>query len=570
MTTIPASKFVSVTPGVLAAGGSALDMIGLILTDSPRAPIGSVLAFPTDIAVGNYFGPSSQEVAGAEVYFQGFDNSNVKPGSILFAQYPKIAVSAYLRGGNLANLSLSQLQALNQQLSVAIDGITHSATISLAGATSFSNAAQIIANVLGIIGAPATSFTGSIAANVLTASALTGALGVGQVVAGAGVTVGTYITQQLTGPAGGAGTYQVSVSQTVASEAMTSTLPAVVFDSISGGFQFTSPTTGIASTIAFATGPLADSLFLTQVTGAVLSQGADAATPSAFMSALTQVTQDWAGFTTSFNPDNSGNANKLAFAAWNSTKNNRYLYVPWDTDVSPTVTVPATASLGQEIIDANYSGTSPVWEPSDQLLAFFVLGTMASIDFTQQNGRITFEFKSQTGLQAGVTSEVAADNLEANGYNYYAAVATANQGFVFYATGTVSGPFQWLDSYVNQIWLNNALQLALMLLLTTAKSIPYTAAGYALIETACQDPINAALNFGAIRPGVTLSSSQSAAVNAAAGLNITSILQTQGWYLLVRDASPSVRQVRGSPPITFFYTDGEAVQRIELASIDIL
>lgn len=64
------------------------------------------------------------------------------------------------------------------------------------------------------------TFTGSIATTVLTVTAITeGVLAVGQLVSGAGVAVGTYITALGTGT-GGTGTYTVGVSQTVASEAM--------------------------------------------------------------------------------------------------------------------------------------------------------------------------------------------------------------------------------------------------------------------------------------------------------------------------------------------------------------
>lgn len=64
--------------------------------------------------------------------------------------------------------------------------------------------------------------TGSIAAQVLTVSAVTtGYLTAGQTISGTGVTAGTAITGQLTGTAGGVGTYSVSVSQTVASTTIT-------------------------------------------------------------------------------------------------------------------------------------------------------------------------------------------------------------------------------------------------------------------------------------------------------------------------------------------------------------
>jgi Flp pilus assembly protein TadG len=63
------------------------------------------------------------------------------------------------------------------------------------------------------------AFTGAIAGSVLTANSVTGSLGVGDVITGSGVTAGTTITSLGSGT-GGAGTYNLSASQTVGSEAM--------------------------------------------------------------------------------------------------------------------------------------------------------------------------------------------------------------------------------------------------------------------------------------------------------------------------------------------------------------
>lgn len=66
-----------------------------------------------------------------------------------------------------------------------------------------------------------TAFTGSISTTTLTVSAITvGSVRLGEVVSGTGVTAGTTVTALGTGT-GGAGTYTVSVSQTVASTALT-------------------------------------------------------------------------------------------------------------------------------------------------------------------------------------------------------------------------------------------------------------------------------------------------------------------------------------------------------------
>lgn len=506
MTTIPASQIVQVTPNVLAAGGQALDIVGVILTTSTRVPIGTVQPFADDSDIGSYFGLSSDEYTAAINYFLGFNNSNVKPSKVYYAQYNTVDVGAFLRGGSLSGVPLAALKAFPAgTLTISVSGTPKtSSSIDLSTATSFSNAATII------------------------------------------------------------------------QAAFTSPGFTVAYDSVSGAFVFTNTATGASSTLSFATaGTMATNLKLTQVTGAVVSQGAVAAAPGAFMDGIVNVTQDWATFMTIFDPDVSGNVNKLAFAAWTNGQNNRYGYVCWDTDDSPATTVPATTSLGYLIgkLGNNYSGTcligSDVANAVDFRYAAYICGAAASIDFTEHNGRITFAFKSQSGLGATCTNASAAQNLIANGYNFYGAYATANDQFVFLYNGSVSGPFLWLDSYINEIWLNNQLQLALMVLLTSAKSIPYNAAGYAMIEAACLDVINQGLNFGAFRPGVTLSQSQIAQVNSAAGVKISDTLNQQGWYLQVLDANPQVRAARGSPPVTFWYMDGQSVQKINLTSVNV-
>lgn len=497
MVSIPASAIVSVTPGVIAAGGTALDMNGLLLTNGTRVPIGSVLSFASADDVSDYFGPSSVEAIAAALYFLGIDNSTRKPGAVLFAQYPTAAVAGYLRGGDAAAaLTLAQLQALSGSLTVTVDGATvkTASSINLSSATSFSNAATIIT---------------------------------------AGFTTPGF---------------------------------TVTFDSVSGAFVFTSSTTGASSSISFATGTLAAGLLLTSATGAVTSQGAAIAVPATFMNGVVAVTQNWAGFTTLFNPDGSGNANKLALAAWTNTKNNRFWYVPWDTDATPTASNAATSSLGYLIGLANYSGTTPIWTPTYDK-AVVAVSYAACLDFEAQDGRTTLAFRSQAGQAADVTNQTVGENLIANGYSFYGSYATANDAFTFFYNGNVSGPYAWADSYLNQIWLNNALQLAILSGLVAAKSVPYNQAGYSTIKAWCMDPINAAINFGAIRAGVTLSEAQKVQVRAAAGAQAPDALTNLGYVLQVRDATAQVRAARGTPPCTLVYMDGQSVQSINLASI---
>ena len=491
MTSIPLSQLVNVTPGVISAGGQASALVGLLLTNSTRAPIGSTPSFPTAAAVGAYYGLTSGEYVFASGYFAGADNSTIKPGTLKFAQYPNVAVAAYLRGANISGVPLATLQALTGTITLSVDGTARtSGTINLSSAPSLSAIAALLATALG-----------------------------------AGITV--------------------------------------AYDSLSGAFTITSSTTGASSAITFATdatGGVAAGLGLRSTDGGVTSQGAVAATPAAFMAG---VTSSYSTFTTLFKPST---ATMLLFAAWNSQQNNDYIYVAWDNDASPLASAPAASSFGAQVKAAGYGGTLAIYDTKLGLNAAFVMGSLASIDFDAENGRTSLAYLTQAGLAADVFDLTSAANLVSNGYNY---VGDFGDKYNFLQPGSISGPFLWADSYANQIWLTAGMQLAAVALFASAKNVPYTPAGYAMVEASQQGPITAAVNFGAIKPGVNLSQTQIVELNNAAGKDISATMYQQGWYLSVTPASATVRIARGSPGCTLFYTDGQSINVLNIAAIEV-
>ena len=233
--TIPASAFVSVNPGVVGAAGTGLELIGLCLTTSTRVPIGDIDSFSSALSVADFFGPSSLQAAQAAIYFAGFNNKNITPAAMLFVQYPVQAVPAYLRGGFAAGVPLSTLHAVTSgALSVVVDGVTWStSTLNMSGDASYSAAATTITSALQAAPIETSAFTAAIAAETLSVTASineyvlsvtvigSGTVVPGAILAGSNVTTGTMVTGQLTGTAGGIGTYSVSKAQTIVSEAIT-------------------------------------------------------------------------------------------------------------------------------------------------------------------------------------------------------------------------------------------------------------------------------------------------------------------------------------------------------------
>ena len=580
MSTISASQIVQVNPEVISAGGNSLVMGGLVLTENTRVPVGQVVNFPNGTAVANFFGATSAEAAIAAIYFAGYVGATSYPEEILFSQYNAVNVAAWLRGGSVAAMTLAQLQALSGVMIIVVNGTVYeSANIVLSGASSPSAAAATILSEFTLPGFTlvydsvsnayvftstttgiastvgyaysndATSTTSTTAAKVLTiGGTVTGTYNVGDIVTGTDGTnslpAGTTITSFGTGT-GGVGTYNISAAATPGN------------------------LTSCAVNAYSQQGALVKALELTQATGATLSQGANATTPSAAMNAITLITQNWGTFMTAFDPDGGvGNTQKLLFAAWVNSSNERYAYACWDTDITPTMSSNASSSLGNILTASGSNGTVPIWG-TDYTKAAFFCGTAASINFTQNRGRITFAYKGQGGLVPDVTNQTVANNLIANGYNFYGAYATANQQFTGFAPGSITGQFDWADSYVNEIWLNNAFQLALMTLLFNIGSLPYDNVGYGLQNSALNDPIQAGLNFGMFAGGIPLSAAQIAEVNSAAGLAIDTTLSSQGWYLQILPASPTTRAARGTNPINFWYVDAGAIQKITMSSIEV-
>lgn len=335
----------------------------------------------------------------------------------------------------------------------------------------------------------------------------------------------------------------------------------VTWDAQRECFIVASATTGATSTIGYVTGTAADGLKLSQAQGAVLSQGAAAAVPATFMAAMLGVSQNWALFTTTFEPTLT---DKQAFATWANGLSARFGYVCWDTTADakdPTI----GSSIGYWLRYNKVQYTVPVF--GDLSHAMFVLGFAASLDFTRRNGRATLAFKYQGGLTPSVTSASDATGLEANGYNFFGSYATSKDTFNFMYAGAISGDWKWLDTFLNQIWLNANLQMAMVNLLMGVGSIPYNAEGYTLIEAACLDPINAAINFGAIRSGVALSDSQKAQIRNALGRDVSSAMYAKGYVLQIDPATAQIRSDRASPTMTLYYADGGSVHRLNLSSI---
>ena len=217
-----------------------------------------------------------------------------------------------------------------------------------------------------------------------------------------------------------------------------SSAPTVTWDSVRSSIVITSGTSGLTSTITYATGTLADSLGLS---AGVLSQGDAVDTPADAMHDIINLSNDWATFLTIWE---TTDADSLAFAAWTQTQNDRYAYILWDSSSANKVANNA-GTIGAQVAAAEYDGTLVVYASTGgQNLAAAVAGYAASINWKALNGRATVKFRQQPGLASYVSTidnQADATAVLSNNATYFGTYAAPGLGNAYniLADGRMSG-----------------------------------------------------------------------------------------------------------------------------------
>lgn len=500
---IPASELVRVQPRVLAGTGQDLAFNGLFLTENALAPVGTLLTFRDAASVSEYFGSVSNEAKAAAVYFGGYNNSFLKPTQLYMWRSHKNASAPFVRS---AAFSSAKVKTLLDDLKGITAG-TFSATI---GGTAVS------LSEVDLSGSDSISAALDIVTKKIAAAE-------GASPAAAGV--------------------------------------ALSWNSVLRAFTLTAGATGSTVAIANLSGTIPDALGLTS--GAVVSAGADAQDYASCLDEVCETTQNFVTYSTIAEADK---ADALALSGWSNTQyaaGNQFLYVYWSADETlKTDKADETAAIA--IRDAEYTGTAGVY--GDVRYPAFLMGVAASIDWDRIDGAITTAFKAQSGLTANVQVKDDAANLIANGMNFMGNYASRNDNFILFQNGQMFGQWSWIDTYLNATWLNNALQVQILSGLELAGRVPYTEAGYTRIRAWVQDVVDRALTNGVIDRGVRLSETQKTELINEAGKDISTDLYNNGYVLQINDATAAVRQARISPSMSFWYTYGGSVHKINLPS----
>ena len=464
--TISLARYVDITSGIGAGNNvSTRNLGGLIITSNALVPTGAVVNFSSAVAVGAYFGTSSEEYARALFYFGWISKNITTPQQLSFWNWNNNTATGSLIYGVQETFTLATFTAITTgDFTLTLGGYTdHLTGVNLGSAGSLAAVASTLQTAIRAVSAGGTAWTGATVAYV--ASPSQGGL------------------PQFTLTSGATGTDVISIS---------------------------------AGSITDLAGPLG------WLTGAILSNGTNAQTAATNFNNLYETTNNFGSFCyTTALAVSLANIEAVASANNALNPNVQFLFSVQVSVANASAWSAGLATTGGVTLTL----ASPVTGEYPEMAPMMIL---AATDYTARNSVQSYMFQ-QFALTPSVTTDAAANTYDALLVNYYGQTQTAGQLISFYQRGVMFGlATQPADQniYANEIWMKDAIGASIMTLLLSLAQIPANTTGQSQLLGAIQTIINQALFNGTISVGKTLSTAQQLYITQATG-NATAWRQVQ-------------------------------------------
>lgn len=277
---------------------------------------------------------------------------------------------------------------------------------------------------------------------------------------------------------------------------------SVVWDAVNARFVITSDSTGVASSIGFATAPLAgDDITSLLRIGAddegLRVDGVLAESLVEAVQALANMSSDWYGLYVASAPV-ATNDEVLAVAAFIEGSGLARIYGV-TTQATAVLDGVVTNDIASQLKALGYKRTFVQYSSSNPHAAASIFGRAFTVNFDGSNTTLTIKFKQEPGVAAESLTSTQAATLRDKNCNVF--VKYNNDTSIIQEGVMVNGFF--FDEVHGTDWLQNDVQTAIYNLLFTAPTkIPQTDAGVNVILTTISQRLAQGVVNGLIAPGV--------------------------------------------------------------------
>ena len=449
------SKYIDITSGV--GGKSAVanrELIARVFTTNPLCGIGHVYEFDNADNVMAYFGSSSVEYKYAAKYF-GFVSKNIsKAKKISFFRWAPSEVNPYIASTSQCNVTISNYIGSNGKIKFNIGEETTEITVNLSSVESLNDVAGAIQTAIDAKWDGATA--------------------------------------------------------SISNGRITITFPSTVTGFINGCTAI--PTTENQN-------DLATLLAITTSSAPVLSNYGVAETAAEAALRSDAISDNYGSFffVGSTAPSKS---DARAVAEWNQTKNYKYLYI-----VGRQGYTNAIGGLVGDVVEwaDNDSGVGSfvgtclwAYKSADDCIESLPSALFATTDYSRANSTKTFMYQQNDSIQAAITNDACANQLDALHVNYMGVTQSAGGLIQFSQDGDNMDGVE-TSVYCNEVWMKASFWTAIMNLFLAVEKVPANDDGKGLIKTTMMDTITTAIKNGTIQPHKDLTITQKVYIGQVLG-----------------------------------------------------
>lgn len=299
----------------------------------------------------------------------------------------------------------------------------------------------------------------------------------------------------------------------------------VVYNAVSGGFDFVGGDTSVAAIITVqAPGTGVDiSNLIGWITGAIWSNGVQEESITDTLTNSAQSSNNFGSFL--FMPTLTQDE-IVETATWNDTQNVLYQYmvpVTLSTYAAISAAILGFGGCAMTLLNALAPAEYPEMLP---------MAVLAATDYDQPNSVVNYMYQI-AALTPSVSDDATANLLDAARVNYYGVTQDAGQDVSFYQRGFLTGgltdPLD-MNTYANEQWLKDAIGASLMNLLLVLGKISANNQGRAQVISNITNNVQLAKTNGTISVDKPLTTNQI--------LYITQITNdTRAWRSVQSDGS---------------------------------
>lgn len=277
-----------------------------------------------------------------------------------------------------------------------------------------------------------------------------------------------------------------------------------VWDANDERFVITSDSSGVDSSISFATAPDAGTdisamlAMLVTSSGAYVADGIAAETPAEAVAVMDDLKTQWYGVT--FASTSVTDEESLAVGALveGDGVNNPHVFGVTTSEGAALID-PDTTSIGAQLKAAGYNRSLAQFSSSSPYAISSFFGRAFTVDFNGNGTTIDLMYKNEPGVTPEDLNSTQADALDASNYNYF---ATFNNQTSIIVNGKVASG-QFFDTVWGVDWLANQIKTNVYnILYGSTTKIPQTDAGNNVLASAIAAACDQGVANGLVAPGV--------------------------------------------------------------------